>query len=170
MVQGIACPISLGECREAINKYGGIKMDELRKRNRSVVEKFYELGHDANVLFADNGVKIIPWYPPNGISWTGRNKLDQNFQSNKSYFPDFNWDEIRIFETDDPNYFWVECSGRGEQIVSGKAEIYMNQYINSFLIEDGQIKEFREFFSPLNLYNSFGIEVSPLMKPPFIDE
>ncbi len=34
-------------------------------------------------------------------------------------FPDWEWHNVRIFETEDPNHFWVECDGRGKALVPG---------------------------------------------------
>ncbi len=56
-------------------------------------------------------------------------------------FPDWEWHNVRIFETEDPNHFWVECDGRGKALVPGYPEGYCeNHYIHSFELENGRIK------------------------------
>ncbi len=56
-------------------------------------------------------------------------------------FPDWEWHNVRIFETEDPNHFWVECDGRGKALVPGYPQGYCeNHYIHSFELENGRIK------------------------------
>ncbi len=51
---------------------------------------------------------------------------------------------MRIFETEDPNHFWVECDGRGKALVPGYPQGYCeNHYIHSFELENGRIKRTR---------------------------
>ncbi len=45
---------------------------------------------------------------------------------------------MRIFETEDPNHFWVECDGRGKALVPGYPQGYCeNHYIHSFELKRG---------------------------------
>ena len=39
-------------------------------------------------------------------------------------FPDWEWYNIKVFETDDPNHFWVECDGHGKILFPGYPEGY----------------------------------------------
>ncbi|MGV8314608.1 phenazine biosynthesis protein PhzB, partial [Pseudomonas aeruginosa] len=43
---------------------------------------------------------------------------------------DWEWYNINIFGTDDPNHFWVECDGHGKILFPGYPEGY---YENHFL-------------------------------------
>ncbi len=65
-------------------------------------------------------------------------------------FPDWEWHNVRIFETEDPNHFWVECDGRGKALVPGYPQGYCeNHYIHSFELENGRIK--RDHLDPRSL-------------------
>ncbi len=63
-------------------------------------------------------------------------------------FPDWEWYNINIFGTDDPNHFWVECDGHGKILFPGYPEgYYENHFLHSFELEDGKIKRNREFMN-----------------------
>ncbi|MGV8308253.1 PhzA/PhzB family protein, partial [Pseudomonas aeruginosa] len=63
-------------------------------------------------------------------------------------FPDWEWHNVRIFETEDPNHYWVECDGRGKVLFPGYPEgYYENHFLHSFELEDGKIKRNREFMN-----------------------
>ena len=142
------------------------KDNETRELNRSVVQKFFEIDFEkVSTLFTEDGVKIIPWYPQKPAIWRGRDAIHKNGVSNKELFAGWKYDKIEIYGTDDPNHFWVLCNGSGEQFIKGAPKVYSNSYVLSFLLQDGLIKEFKEFFSPLGLYESLGIDVPPTPMP-----
>ncbi len=59
-------------------------------------------------------------------------------------FPDWEWYNINIFGTDDPNHFWVECDGHGKILFPGYPEgYYENHFLHSFELDDGKIKRNR---------------------------
>ncbi len=63
-------------------------------------------------------------------------------------FPDWEWYNIKVFETDDPNHFWVECDGHGKILFPGYPEgYYENHFLHSFELDDGKIKRNREFMN-----------------------
>ncbi len=51
-------------------------------------------------------------------------------------FPDWEWYNIKVFETDDPNHFWVECDGHGKILFPGYPEgYYENHFLHSFELD-----------------------------------
>ncbi|TEE20916.1 hypothetical protein IPC1504_28985 [Pseudomonas aeruginosa] len=80
-------------------------------------------------------------------------------------FPDWEWHNVRIFETEDPNHFWVECDGRGKALVPGYPQGYCeNHYIHSFELENGRIKRNREFMNPIQKLRALGIAVPQIKR------
>lgn len=67
--------------------------------------------------------------------------------------PEWGFYENQIFQTSDPNLFLVKSIGRGNALFSGEKEVYINYYINEFLMEDGKIKRFRETVNPCAKYH-----------------
>ena len=80
-------------------------------------------------------------------------------------FPDWEWHNVRIVETEDPNHFWVECDGRGKALVPGYPQGYCeNHYIHSFELENGRIKRNREFMNPMQKLRALGIAVPQIKR------
>ncbi len=72
-------------------------------------------------------------------------------------FPDWEWYNINIFGTDDPNHFWVECDGHGKILFPGYPEgYYENHFLHSFELEDGKIKRNREFMNVFQQLRDLG--------------
>ena len=75
-------------------------------------------------------------------------------------FPDWERTNVEIFDTQDPNRFWVECDGAGEiRYPAYPPGHYRNHFIHSFLFEDGRIKQQREFMNPFQQLRALGIAV-----------
>ncbi len=74
----------------------------------------------------------------------GKDKLAEHAVWSLKCFPDWEWYNINIFGTDDPNHFWVECDGHGKILFPGYPEgYYENHFLHSFELEDGKIKRNR---------------------------
>ncbi len=113
---------------------------ELRRRNRATVEHYMRMKGAERLqrhsLFVEDGC-----------------------------FPDWEWHNVRIFETEDPNHFWVECDGRGKALVPGYPQGYCeNHYIHSFELENGRIKRNREFMNPMQKLRALGIAVPQIKR------
>lgn len=142
---------------------------ELRRRNRAVVEDYMSRKGQGRLtryqLFTEDG---------SGGLWTsdtlepivsrGRDKLKAHGEWSLKCFPDWEWINVEIFETQDPNRFWVECDGEGQILFPGYPPgIYRNHFIHSFLLDDGKIVQNREFMNPFNQLRALGINV-PVIK------
>jgi ketosteroid isomerase-like protein len=123
---------------------------EIRTRNRATVERFFQThGLERASLFTEDCYKILPWtgmgFP---IDMRGQRELKYNFLINRTIFTEWTWSDLRIFETQFPDEFWVECDGGGviRSPEPGYAPVhYRNHYLHHFRLVDGRIAEFREF-------------------------
>lgn len=144
---------------------GGDKEAELRKMNRATVEKYmHTTGQDRlrrHLLFTEDGVGGL-WTNDTGqpIAIRGRDRLAEHAIWSLKCFPDWVWTNIEIFETQDPNFFWAECDGEGAIRFPGYAEgHYINHFLHSFRLENGKIKQQREFMNPFEQLRALGIPI-----------
>jgi phenazine biosynthesis protein len=138
---------------------------ELRKINRATVETYMNTrGTDRlrrHLLFTEDGVGGL-WTNDTGqpIVISGRDRLAEHAVWSLRCFPDWVWTNVEVFETQDPNFFWVECDGAGAIRFPGYPEgRYENHFLHSFLFEDGKIRQQREFMNPFEQLRALGILV-----------
>jgi hypothetical protein len=138
---------------------------ELRKTNRATVEKYMNTtGQERlrrHLLFTKDGIGGL-WTNDTGqpIVIRGRDRLAEHAIWSLKCFPDWKWINIKIFETKDPNFFWVECDGEGAIRFPGYPEgLYKNHFLHSFLLENGKIRQQREFMNPFEQLRALGIPV-----------
>ncbi len=138
---------------------------ELRRLNRSTVEDYMSRrGEDRltrYLLFTEDGVGGL-WTADTGqpIAIHGREKLKDHGVWSLKTFPDWVWANVEIYETQGPNRFWVECDGEGQILFADYPPgHYKNHFIHSFLLDNGRIKEQREFMNPFEQLRALGIEV-----------
>ncbi|MEV4750113.1 PhzA/PhzB family protein [Streptosporangium amethystogenes subsp. fukuiense] len=138
---------------------------ELRKINRATVEIYMNTrGQDRlrrHLLFTEDGVGGL-WTNDTGqpIAIHGRDRLGEHAVWSLKCFPDWVWFNVEIFETQDPNFFWVECDGAGAIRFPGYPEgRYENHFLHSFLLENGKIRQQREFMNPFEQLRALGIPV-----------
>lgn len=90
----------------------------------------------------------------------GRDRLGEHAVWSLKCFPDWVWTNVEIFDSQDPDRFWVECDGEGKILFPGYPDgYYRNHFLHSFLFEDGKIKQQREFMNPCQQFKALGIEV-----------
>ncbi len=137
--------------------------DEVRRHNRAVVETYMTTrGVDRlrrHLLFTEDGVGGL-WTNDTGqpITISGRDRLGEHGVWSLQCFPDWVWINVEIFDTQDPNRFWVECDGEGKIVFPGyPVGHYRNHFLHSFQFEDGKIKLQREFMNPIDQYRALGI-------------
>jgi hypothetical protein len=141
-----------------------------RERNRAIVAQYMNTrGQDRlkrHLLFTEDGVGGL-WTSDSGepIAIRGRDRLGEHAVWSLRCFPDWRWYNIEIFDTQDPNRFWVECEGEGRILYSGYPEgQYHNRFIHSFHFEDGKIKLQREFMNPCQQFRALGIAVPEIKR------
>jgi phenazine biosynthesis protein len=138
---------------------------DLRKLNRATVEKYMNTrGQDRlrrHLLFTEDGVGGL-WTNDTGqpIAIHGRDRLAEHAIWSLKCFPDWAWINIEVFETQDPNFFWVECDGEGAIRFPGYPEgHYTNHFLHSFRLENGKITQQREFMNPFEQLRALGIPI-----------
>lgn len=138
---------------------------DLRRRNKAAVEKYMEyingeLRLERHNLFTEDGTAGL-YTTDSGepIIFRGLEKLAAHGKWSLEVLPDWVWTNVEIYETQDPNRFWVECDGEGQILFPGYPPgYYTNHFIHSFVLEDGKIKENREFMNPIRQFHALGIE------------
>ena len=142
---------------------------ELRKKNFATVKKWMELGLSPDItdLYAEGfstGVAYDFSEPPMRI--TDREMQKNMDASLAEVYPDWVWIDPILLQSDDPNLFMVECYGRGTQMKDGvPIGIHKDHYIHRFEMEDGLIKNYLEFNSPLNELLEMGMVIPPEFLP-----
>lgn len=145
---------------------------DLRRRNRATVAEYLRVTEGQarltrHHLFTDDGTERGGlWTTDTGepIYVTGKDNLYSMAAWSLECFPDWVWTNVEIYETQDPNRFWVECDGEGQILFEDYPPgHYRNHFIHSFLLADGKIREIREFMNPCQQMRSLGIEV-PVVK------
>jgi len=91
----------------------------VRARNRAIVDAYMNCrGQDRltrHLLFTEDGCGGL-WTTDGGepIIIRGRDRLGEHAVWSLRCFPDWAWINVEIFDTQDPNRFWVECDGQGK--------------------------------------------------------
>lgn len=143
---------------------------EVRRHNLAIVKDYMSRKGkdrlDRYTLFTEDGVGGL-WTSDTGkpVVSRGHEQLKAHGAWSLKCFPDWVWKNITIYETQDPNRFWVECDGEGKILYSDYAPgYYKNHFIHSFLFEQGKIKEQREFMNPFEQLRALGIEVPEIKR------
>ncbi|MDC9595360.1 PhzA/PhzB family protein [Xenorhabdus anantnagensis] len=142
-----------------------IQDNEVRQHNRLIVEKYMNTkGQDRlkrHELFTEDGCGGL-WTTDTGeaIMIKSKARLAEHAVWSLKCFPDWYWYNIVIFDTQDPNIFWVECDGKGIIRFEGYPEgMYENHFIHYFEFENGKIKIQREFMNPCQQFKALGIDL-----------
>lgn len=144
--------------------------EQRRAHNRAIVARYMNCrGQDRlsrHLLFTEDGVGGL-WTTDSGdpIAISGRDRLGEHGKWSLRCFPDWVWINVEIFDTQNPDQFWVECDGEGKIIYEGYPEgYYRNHFLHSFLFEGGKIKLQREFMNPCEQFRSLGIDVPEIQR------
>lgn len=136
---------------------------ELRRKNRSVVADYMSRKGDDRLtrylLFTEDGSAGL-WTSDTGqpIESQGHEKLKAHGEWSLRMFPDWQWTNVKIYDTQDPNQFWVECDGEGQILYPDYPPgHYQNHFIHSFLLDNGRIQQNREFMNPFQQLRALGI-------------
>jgi hypothetical protein len=139
--------------------------NEVRDQNRAIVAQYMNTRGqgrlERHLLFTEDGTGGL-WTTETGepIVINGRDRLGEHAVWSLKCFPDWVWTNVEIFDTQDPDRFWVECDGEGQILFPGyEPGIYRNHFLHSFLFENGKIKQQREFMNPCQQFRALGIEV-----------
>jgi phenazine biosynthesis protein len=139
---------------------------DLRSLHREVVETYLRMTEGESrlrrhELFAEDAIGGL-WTTDTGepAAVRGKEKLGEMAAWSLRCFPDWRWTNVQIFETQDPNHFWVECDGEGKILFPDyQPGHYVNHFIHSFELADGKITAIREFMNPCAQMRALGIDV-----------
>ncbi len=139
--------------------------DVLREKNRNVVKDYMSRKGESRLtrymLFDDDGMGGL-WTADtvDPIVAKGRDALKSHGEWSLKCFPDWESKNVEIYETQDPNKFWVECDGEGQILFADYPDgYYKNHFIFFFLLEDGKIKQSKEFMNPYQQLRALGIPI-----------
>lgn len=148
-------------------------MEERRDRQRAIVNDYLSRQGEGRLtrheLFCEDGIAGL-WTNETGqpVTTQGREALRQHGEWSLSVLPDWEWYDIRVFSTDDPDFFWAECEGRGKIAFPGYPEgHYENHFLHSFEFRDGRISRQREFMNPVKQFEALGIAVPEIRREGF---
>lgn len=143
---------------------------EIRARNRAVVADYMSRKGENRLtryqLFTEDGSAGL-WTTDTGepIVSQGHAKLKLHGEWSLKMFPDWEWKNVVIHDTQDPNQFWVECDGEGEiRYPDYPVGQYRNHFIHSFRFEGGRIKQNREFMNPFQQMRALGVAVPQIRR------
>ncbi|MFT4081253.1 MAG: PhzA/PhzB family protein [Nocardioides sp.] len=145
---------------------------DLRARNRATIETYMSMHGDRReryLLFTEDGAGGL-YTTDSGIPMqsVGHEALRNGDAWNSTYFADWKWWNVEIFETQDPNRFWVECDGGGTITFPAYPDgTYENHYLHSFEMRDGLIHRYWEYMNPCAEMRALGIEVPRVERPGF---
>ena len=141
---------------------------ELRAKNRATVERYLSMNgprYDRYKLFVPGGEATA------GVAFmlNGEERFMQGTENiknadafNSKHFPDWTWTDPEIYETGDPNFFWVQGEGGGTSMLPGQPVVHhSDHYIHSFQMRDGLILHYREFRNPFKELKELGIPLPP---------
>ncbi len=155
---------------DAVATSGFTDAAELRRKNRATVETYlHTTGEDRlrrHELFTPDGCGGL-WTTDTGapIVIRGRDRLAEHAVWSLACFPDWEWYNIEIFETQDPNRIWAECDGHGKIRFPGYPEgYYENHFLHAFLLDDGKIRQNREFMNPFEQLRALSIPVPEIRR------
>lgn len=138
----------------------------IRERNRASVKLYFEVEEfspEQDALLAPGFTMEQPFWGVEGAEEqsAASPEMPAGFQM-PNWTPEWHWnDDLEIWGTDDPNFFFAHNSGWGLQL-NGNNELaeYHNTYFHTFHFdENGQIDFYQEIGNPLNLMVAMGKEV-----------
>ncbi|MFD8453493.1 MULTISPECIES: PhzA/PhzB family protein [Streptomyces] len=136
-----------------------------RARNRAVVADYMSRKGENRLtrylLFTEDGsAGLYTSDTGEPVVSEGHVKLKAHGEWSLRMFPDWEWKNVEIFDTQDPNRFWVECDGEGQILYPDYPPgHYRNHFIHAFEFEGGRIKRQREFMNPFQQLRALSIEV-----------
>jgi ketosteroid isomerase-like protein len=135
--------------------------NEITERNRKVVDNFFVALETRRFellkeVFAEKGTQLNPYAPAAfPKSFEGAKTIYQQYRRLVTNFGQMKF-PIRIYATEDPDFFFVTFKGEIEIKAGGK---YENDYLGTFQLENGKVTEYREYFNQVVMAKAFGIDL-----------
>jgi ketosteroid isomerase-like protein len=132
----------------------------LRARNREAVRSFFrqleamDTGDAFVALFTEDARQLMPFAPPGFPTvLDGREAIRKQYASLPTAYTHMRFPGLVIRDLASPNEFFVTYKGDIGLASGGR---YANDYAGYFVVHDGRIAEFHEFFNPIVLRQAFG--------------
>jgi phenazine biosynthesis protein len=143
--------------------------DKLRKKNLATVKKYMAMCGsrlERHKLFTDDCTWGLAYSETGGPQYvSGIENVKKMDIWNTTCFPDWAWSNVKIYQTQDPNYFWVDCDGSGQAFFPDYPPVtHSCHFVHSFEMEDGKIKFYREFMNPVKELMDFGLKIPQLKR------
>jgi ketosteroid isomerase-like protein len=133
-----------------------------QEQNRKVVDNFFTALETPQfellkTIFAENGRQLNP-YAPEGFpeSFDGSEDIYRQYSGLTANFGQMRFPR-QIFATEDPNFFFVLFKGKIEINAGGT---YENDYLGTFRLENGKIREYTEYFNQIVMAKAFGTKLN----------
>lgn len=141
-----------------------------RERNRATVRAFFATlealgsGEQVAALFAEGGTQVMPFAPPGfPARLEGRAAIARQYGGLPAAFASMRFPDLVIRDLASPTEFFATYRGDIALKAGGK---YDNDYAGYFVVRDGRIAEFHEFFNPLVLQRAFGGQLDQTFSVP----
>lgn len=132
----------------------------LRDGNREIVRAFFsrleamDTGDEFVALFTEDAEQLMPFAPegfPRRLD--GREAIRAQYSGLPRSYTHMRFPDLTIRDLASPNEFFVTYRGDIGLKSGGR---YENEYAGYFVVRDGRISQFREFFNPIVLQQAFG--------------
>gem|GEM_PF-1199748 len=131
------------------------------EQNRTVVNNFFLALETQNFemlkeVFAKDGKQLNP-YAPEGFPeiFEGVDAIYKQYSGLTETFGKMKFPRT-IYATENPDFFFVKFKGEIEIKAGG---IYKNDYLGTFLLKNGKVIEYTEYFNQLIMAKAFGIKL-----------
>jgi ketosteroid isomerase-like protein len=131
-----------------------------RDRNRETVRAFFrqleamDTGDRFIALFTEDAKQVMPFAPEGFPSLlAGREAIRTQYSGLPTAYTHMRFPELTLRDMASPDEFFVTYRGDIGLKSGGR---YENEYAGYFVVRDGRIVEFREFFNPIVLQQAFG--------------
>ncbi|MGV8084513.1 MAG: nuclear transport factor 2 family protein [Coriobacteriia bacterium] len=137
--------------------------DALRDKNLATVKEFLaETTTEGKAKFyLEDSAFMIPFYfggKPHELN--GLEAINKQWDLNLEHYSDMDFQVKEVIAGDDPNQFWIRIHFVGKLIAGGMdTEIVIDPMVLFFQMKDGKILRWEEYFNPLVIYTSAGIEL-----------
>lgn len=137
---------------------------ELRALNLKKMKEFLSFhgpdrGEARMAFFTEDCSFSCPYYfGGQAMRKEGLAAMEELEKKNVAVYPDWQFQIDKIHETTDPSIFWLEVHGMGRiEMGEDKEKGYgSTPMVLYFHMENGKVREWREYFNPLTVYNLTG--------------
>jgi ketosteroid isomerase-like protein len=113
-------------------------------------------------LWAEDAAIELP-YDLQGRNFPNKEAAQGYIEGAVALFSEIRFEQIRVYETRNPNIVVVEA--QGDFVVAENGKPYRNNYMFVFQTSGNKVKFIREYFNPLIVARTFGIDVTRNQTP-----